>query len=192
MSSNWLVDADNPLLTERVLARIDDAARPDRLTWNVFRTLALWDTDVWVPRLLEMACGDGTVLPTLEWAGASVLPWATGLVLDDAADVVIDGPRAMVVARATLRLDVPLAELGGGALEAVTDALGTRQSALVVVVPPEAPDPGADLGRAAGWLTWRDLGVLALDLAEEADELRAEQVHRLAGELQDQFPGIVL
>ena len=192
MSSNWLVDADNPLLTDVALARIDDARRPDRLTWNVFRTLALWDTDVWMPRLLEIACGEGSPLQALEWSGASVLPWATGSASEDTADVAVDGPEAVVVARTTLRRDRLVAELGADGPEALAADLGARERALVVVVPPGARDPGADLGAAAGWLTWRDLGVLALDLAEEADELRAEQVHRLAGDLQDQFPGVAL
>jgi hypothetical protein len=39
-----------------------------------------------------------------------------------------------------------------------------------------------------GWLTWREVAELALDLAEEADELRGEAVHRLASEIQEQFP----
>ena len=29
--------------------RIDDPRRPDRLAWNAFRTLAEWNSDVWVP-----------------------------------------------------------------------------------------------------------------------------------------------
>ena len=44
------------------------------------------------------------------------------------------------------------------------------------------------LARITGWLTWNDLVELALDLAEEANEFRVEQVHLLATELQDRFP----
>lgn len=190
MSTYWLVDAENPLLTEHVLARLDSPDRPDRLAWNAFRTLALWDTDIWVPRLLEVAFGPGGPLAQLEWAGASVLPWATGLDLEDAVDIVVDGPEGVVVFAATLLSDLAVDALGAAALGAVTAGDGPERPAeLVVVVPPDAGSAEPD---ATGWLTWRDLGTLALDLAEEGDELRAEQVHRLVGDLQDRFPGIEL
>jgi hypothetical protein len=191
VGSNWLVDAENPLLTAAAMARVDDEGRPDRLAWNAFRTLALWDTDVWVPRLLQIACGDASPLPALEWAGGSVLPWATGLPLEHTADVVLDGPEAVVVAGATFRTDLSLAELRAGVGPAMGDTLqGGRQTGLMVVVPPDAADHAAAVD--TGWLTWRDLGVLALDLAEESDELRSEQVHRLVGDLQDRFPDVEL
>jgi inorganic pyrophosphatase len=97
----------------------------------------------------------------------------------------------VVVAGATFRADLSLAELRSGVGQAMGDTLqGGRQTGLVVVLPPDAADPTAALEGDAGWLTWRDLGVLALDLAEESDELRAEQVHRLVGDLQDRFPGV--
>ena len=46
---------------------------------------------------------------------------------------------------------------------------------------------------AVGWVTWHELGELALDLAEEEeDSLRADQVHLLVTQLQDRFPDIDL
>jgi hypothetical protein len=192
VSSSWLVDAENPLLTDAAMARVADEARPDRLAWNAFRTLALWDTDVWVPRLLQIACGDASPLPALEWAGGSVLPWATGMPLEHTADVVLDGPEAVVVAGATFSTDLALGELKAGVGPALGGLQAGRQTGLVVVIPPDVADSAAAPEGDAGWLTWRDLGVLALDLAEESDELRAEQVHRLVGELQDRFPGVGL
>ena len=44
------------------------------------------------------------------------------------------------------------------------------------------------LEAVTGWMTWADLGALALDLAEEADPTRAEMVHLLITELQRAFP----
>jgi hypothetical protein len=208
VSGNWLVDVDSPHLSESALARIDDPTRPDRLTWNAFQTLALWDTDIWVPRLIEVACGDGSPLVAMEWAGGTVQPWVTALSLDDAADVVLEGPEALVVVVATLRTDPPVEELRAGVLEALADAVPPgKQPGFVVVAPPGTPDldswlevaadaQGGDGPEAAellspantGWLTWREVAELALDLAEEADELRGEAVHRLASEIQEQFP----
>ncbi|MFN2608397.1 MAG: hypothetical protein ABR511_11005 [Acidimicrobiales bacterium] len=211
MSTNWLMDVDNPLLSEAAMARVDDVGRPDRLAWNTFQTLALWDTDAWVPRLVDVACGDASPLAAAEWAGGTVRPWATALDLEDAADVVLEGPEAVLVVVATLRTDPPVEELRAGVLEALADSLHPeKQAGFVVVVPPGAPDldPWLDVAAdfelrdhhlaaelvpgATGWLTWRELGELALDLAEEADELRGEAVHRLAGELQAQFPDVEL
>ena len=192
MSSTWLVDAENPLLTEPVLARMGDATRADRLAWNTFRTLALWETDVWVPRLLGIACGEGTPLSAVEWSGASVVPWAAGLELDGVTDVVLDGPEALVVVGATLAADFPPGE-PPGLLEVVAEAAGgARESGFLVVVAPgsEGVDVTGD-GRT-GWLTWAELGTVALDLAEEGDELRGEQVHRLIDQLQQRFPGVEL
>ncbi|MGI9080116.1 MAG: hypothetical protein ACR2GF_04740, partial [Acidimicrobiales bacterium] len=79
------------------------------------------------------------------------------------------------------------------------------QFGFVVVVPPGTPDLGPCLRAAAeeplrgdgvvgvvpdtsGWVTWREVGELALDLAEESDELRGEAVHRLVSQMQTQFP----
>jgi hypothetical protein len=73
-----------------------------------------------------------------------------------------------------------------------------KGAGLVLVVPPEAAEPSLDeaaaevAGGAVGWLSWRDLGALAVDLAEEADELRAGQAHRLVSDLQEQFPALDL
>ena len=207
--SDWLVDAENPLLTEAVLARVGDQRRPDRLAWNAFRTFALWDSDVWVPRLLDVACGDGNPLAALEWSGASVIPWGSGLALEDAADIVLDGPEGVVVIVATFGADPPLGDLRAQALGALADTLGPgKEAGFVAVVPPAGAGPvperqGATaLGArdhprsagfaaaASGWMTWRDLGALAVDLAEEADELRSEQVRRLVSDLQQQFPEV--
>ena len=192
MSNTWLVDAENPLLTEPVLARMSDAGRADRLAWNAFRTLALWETDVWVPRILGIACGEGTPLAALEWSGASVVPWAAGLELDGVTDVVLDGPEALVVVGATLAADFPPDE-PPGLLQVVAEVAGDAREAgfLAVVAPGSGGVEGTDDGRT-GWLTWAELGTVALDLAEEGDELRGEQVHRLIDQLQQRFPGIQL
>jgi SAM-dependent methyltransferase len=199
--SNWLVDADNPLLSQVALARVDDPSRPDRLAWNAFRTLALWETDVWVPRLLDVACGPGNPLAALEWSGASVVPWATGAAFDDAVDVLLDGPEALVVALATLGRELGGDQVRAGAREAVTGSSpGGKEAGLVAVLAPDTAGAGPSLEEAAeeladgaaGWLTWRDLGTLAVDLPEEADELRRGQVHRLVSDLQEQFPALDL
>lgn len=211
MSSEWVIDVENPLLTDQALRRIADPSRPDRLAWNAFQTLALWDTDVWVPPLAELACGDGSPLVGVEWSGGTVRPWATSLALDDGADIAIEGPEALIVVVATLRIDPPLEELRAGVLEALADSLHPeKQAGFIVVAPPGTPDldpwlevaaefelrdhqtAGALLPGATGWVTWRELAELALDLAEESDELRGEAVHRLATELQDQFPNAEL
>lgn len=201
MSSNWLVDADNPLLTQVALARVDDPGRPDRLAWNAFRTLALWETDVWVPRLLDVSCGPGNPLAALEWSGASVIPWATGVAFDEAVDVLLDGPEALVLAVATIARELGGDDVQAGVREAVTGSSPTGKPAgFVAVLAPDTAGGGPALEEAAdelaegavGWLTWRDLGALAVDLAEEADELRAGQVHRLVSDLQEHFPALDL
>src|SRR5437763_1672826 len=71
----WLVDAADPLLTPDRMALIADDRRPDRLAWNTFRILSLWNADAWVPSLVETACGDDSPLAAVEWAAASVVPW---------------------------------------------------------------------------------------------------------------------
>ena len=192
MSSTWLVDAENPLLTEPVLARMDDPSRADRLAWNTFRTLALWETDVWVPRLLGIACGEGSPLVAVEWSGASVLPWAAGLALDGVTDVVLDGPEALVVAGTTLAPDFPGREPAGLLQEVVEAAGESREAGFVAVVAPGAQEVVATDDGRTGWVTWAELGTVALDLAEEGDELRSELVHRLIDQLQQRFPGIEL
>ena len=199
MSNTWLVDADNPLLTEPFLARVTDPAQPDRLAWNTFRTLALWETDVWVPRLVGIACGEGSPLSAVEWSGAAVLPWAAGLAADGLSDVLVEGPEAVIVVGATLAADLGAVDVAAYLTE-LAEATGSRDYGFVAVLAPGATGPGwpersggevADDGRT-GWLTWAELGTVALDLAEEGDELRGEQVHRLVDELQQQFPGIEL
>lgn len=206
MSNLWLVDIESPLLTDTALTRIDDGALPDRLTWNTFQTLALWDPDVWVPRFVEVACGEGSPLEALEWSGSSVRPWGASLAHLGTTDVVIEGPEALLVAVATLNPDPQVDELRASVLEALGETLSPdNQIGFVVVVPPGTPDLGPWLEVAAedrppvdgmaevihgssGWLTWHELGELALDLAEESDELRGEAVHRLVTQIQTQFP----
>ena len=63
----WLAEPEHPALAGPGVVRINDPHRPDRLAWNAFRTLALWNTDGWVPSLLELACGDRNPLSPLEW-----------------------------------------------------------------------------------------------------------------------------
>ncbi len=206
MSNLWLVDIESPLLTDTALTRIDDGALPDRLTWNTFQTLALWDPDVWVPRFVEVACGEGSALEALEWSGASIRPWGASLAYAGATDVVIDGPEALIVAVATLDPDPQVDELRAAALDALGPTVGPDdQVGFVMVVPPGTADLDPWLAVAAedrpaaasavevlpgssGWLTWHELGELALDLAEESDELRGEAVHRLVTDIQTQFP----
>lgn len=199
MSSNWLVDAENPLLTQLALTRVDNPHRADRLAWNTFRTLALWETDVWVPRLLDVACGPDNPLAVLEWSGTSVIPWATGAAFDEAVDVLLDGPEALVLAVATLARELGGDELRAGVREAVAGSSPNGKPAgFIAVLAPDTDGAGPALQEeagelatgAVGWLTWRDLGALAVDLAEEADELRAGQVHRLVSDLQEQFPAL--
>jgi hypothetical protein len=209
----WLVDADDPLLTADRMARVADPSRPDRLTWNTFRTLAVWDTDLWVPRVLSVACGPDNPLSPLDWGGASVIPWAVGPfggeAADDIADVVIDGPEAYVVLACTIRSDPREEMLRAAALAALYGSLhGGRQAGFVVVAPTAASHVSARLevatdielrdGRlasdllagATGSISWPDLGRLALDLAEEADPdtVPGEVVHQLVTELQALFP----
>jgi hypothetical protein len=44
------------------------------------------------------------------------------------------------------------------------------------------------LAEAMGWISWPELGRLALDLAEESDPGAGEQVRRLVSELQARYP----
>jgi hypothetical protein len=209
----WLIDADDSLLTPDRLARIADPALPDRLAWNTFRTLALWDTDVWVPRLLELATGGDTSVVTADWTRASVVPWAVGpFETPDAADVVdvvLDGPEAYVVLACDTHGDPSEEQLRAGALAALDGSLhGARLAGFVVVVPPgtEGVDErlqvatetelldgriAADLlADATGWVTWTEVARIALDLSEEGDPDVApvEIVHQLVTELQQLYP----
>lgn len=215
--SDWLVDPTHPSLDTPIADRLDDGALPDRLTWNTFRTLAAWNTDTWVPRLLEVALGDDNALVESEWGEASVEVWRSGLELTDSTDVVIDGPDAVVLVEATFLTDLGADHLAVGADAAL--ALPQRKgrpAAFVLVRPSPDPDGGdadrlddelaADLldlgegeghglreqalGHIAGWLTWADVGALAVDIAEESDEFHQELVHRLVTQLQARFPGI--
>jgi hypothetical protein len=204
----FLADPQNPALTSATMTLIADETRPDRLAWNMFRTLALWETDIWVPRLLDIGLGAPNPLSEHEWSGASVQLWATGLELDSGADVLIDGPECLVVAVATYQSAPPSGETRGAMMKAVSDAgLGGRQPAFLAVVPTRddeaqlqaaleaaaASDGLESLAGAVGWVTWHELGELAIDLAEEEeDSLRADQVEMLVDQLQERFPDIDL
>ena len=104
---DFLADPTNPALTSAAMERIGDPSRPDRLAWNTFRTLALWEPDRWVPSLLEIGLGPSNRLSGHEWDGTSVQLWATGLDLDGAVDVILDGPEALVLIEAALDSSPP-------------------------------------------------------------------------------------
>jgi hypothetical protein len=207
-SDAFLADPQNPALNSATMMLVGDDGRPDRLAWNTFRTLALWQTDAWVPRLLDIGLGGEHPIEDVEWEGASVQLWATGLELDSGVDVLIDGPNALLVCVATLQPAPPSGETRGAMLKAVSDAaLGGRKPAFLAVVPTRddeaqlqaaleaaAAGDGLDgLTGSVGWVTWHELGELALDMAEEEeDSLRADQVALLVDQLQDRFPDIDL
>jgi hypothetical protein len=207
-SDAFLADPQNPALNSATMMLVGDDSRPDRLAWNTFRTLALWQTDAWVPRLLDIGLGGEHPVEDVEWQGASVQLWATGLELDSGVDVLIDGPHALLVCVATLQPAPLSGETRGAMLKAVSDAaLGGRKPAFLAVVPTRddeaqlqaaleaaASGDGLDaLVESVGWVTWHELGELALDLAEEEeDSLRADQVALLVDQLQDRFPDIDL
>jgi len=204
----FLADPQNPALNSATMTLVGDTGRADRLAWNTFRTLALWNTDVWVPRLLDIGLGGDHPVADVEWSGAEVRLWAAGLELDRSTDVLIDGPEALVMGLATVDPGPPSGETRGAMVKAVSDAaLGGRKPAFLAIVPTrddeaqlqaalEAAASGDDLDAltdAVGWVTWHELGELALDLAEEEeDSLRADQVHLLVTQLQDRFPDIDL
>jgi hypothetical protein len=215
--SDWLVEPDHPSLAGAHGDRINKPDYPDRLAWNAYRTLALWDPDVWVPSLLESACGEVNPLSTREWADARVDLWRTGADMVGAVDVTLDGVECFVVVECTTMNDATVEHLGAGVGRALDVAVPDGRQAGFVLVVPETADRLAvnveelwdldrlrevvgereglsvdALSRAIGWVTWRDVGRLALDLAEESDALRAEQAHQLATELQLTFPGIEL
>lgn len=209
----WLVDAESPALSDAVMPLIADDSRPHRLAWNTFRTLALWDTDAWVPRALEIAIGQGNRLSALEWGGGSVVPWPVPIDAPQLSDFVLDGPEAYVVMACTVVPEPPETELRAAAMAALDGSLhGAREAGLVVVAPPGSDDMRSRLqmatdvelhgGRLAfdlldgamGWISWPELGRIALDLAEEGDPdvSPVEQVRRLVSELQARFPGATL
>jgi hypothetical protein len=206
-AGEFLADAQNPALTTAEMARMADPDKPDRLAWNTFRTLALWETDVWVPRIADVGLGTPNPVAGHEWSGASVQLWATGLELDRGTDVLLDGPEALTIAVAYVDPLPPSGEVRGAMAKVVSDAaLGGRQPAFLAVVPSRddetklqevleqasAGDEFDALTDAVGWVTWHELGELALDLAEEADPLREDQVHLLVNQLQSRFPDIDL
>ena len=108
---DFLADPQNPALNSATMTLVGDYSRPDRLAWNMFRTLALWETDVWVPRLLDIGLGSPNPLSDREWSGASTALWATGLELDSGADVLLDGPECLVVAVASVQATPPSDEV---------------------------------------------------------------------------------
>lgn len=212
---SWLVDPTHPSLDTPIAARIDDPTLPDHLTWNAFRTLAEWNTDVWVPSLLEVALGEENPFSRLEWSDATVELWRSGLQLTGSTDVVIDGPEAVILVEATFQTDIGADHLAVGADYAL--GLGRRDArpaAFVLVRPSvdeaaterlqdelaadllDLPEGGGHglreeaLETIAGWVTWADVGSLATDLAEEGDAIHQEMVHHLVTELQERFPGI--
>lgn len=207
--TEWLVDAGDPALTDERMGWVADPTRPDRLAWNTFRTLALWEPDTWIPSVLESAIGEGNRLSPLEWSGTQVRPWGAGIDHPDLCDVVLDGPEGYVVVACLGETLPPPEELRQAAIAALDGSLhGGREAGLVVVVGPGAPGIDEQLhvatqmelrnGRlvaelldgALGILTWPDLGRLALDLVEEDEPLTAptETVHQLVTELQERFP----
>jgi hypothetical protein len=207
MEGDWLADSASPLLAGAAASRVEDPTRPDRLAWNTFRTLSLWDADAWVPSLLEVAVGAGNPLSPLEWAGASVGPWAAGLDFSDVSDVVLDGPEAYVVLACTLLPHPTEEHLRAAAMAALDGSLpGAREAGLVVVAPPGSDDLPAELevagrielheGRTVGellaervgWISWPELARLALDLAEENDPGPADQVRHLVAHVQARYP----
>lgn len=206
-AGSWLADSASPLLTGETGLRVENPSRPDRLAWNAFRTLALWDADAWVPRLLEIALGTGNLLSAVEWGGAAVSHWGAGLTFDDLCDVALDGPEALVVVACTLLPHPTEEHLRAAAMAALDGSLqGSREAGLVVVAPPGSEDLPVVLERAGqlelheqrtvaelltdrvGWISWPELGRLALDLSEENDRGPEDQVRRLVTDLQARFP----
>lgn len=208
-AQEWLIDADDPALTDGRMADVADPDRPDRLAWNTFRTLGLWNTEAWAPRLLEIACGERSRLAVAEWDGGQVVPWADDLPGRELCDVGLIGPASYVVLACTLDASVPLEHLRAAAIAALDGSLhGARDAGLVVVAPPgsydlrarleEATDIELHEGRTAfqlldgalGWISWPELGTLAADLVDEndADTELVEPVHLLITELQARFP----
>ena len=213
---DWLVEPDAPELQRGRGSRVADAGRPDRLAWNAFRTLALWNTDVWVPAFLETACGPVNPLSTRNWADARIDLWEWDI--DDATtvDVTLDGRECIVLVEAALHPDLGSEQLARSCAAVIGRAFEEGRQGGYVVLTPDVAGDAAPLGdlltdrrlnqvigerddidheavaRAIGWCTWRDVGELLIDLAEESDALRADQAHRLVSELQSVFPAIGL
>ena len=186
-AQEWLIDADDPVLTDGRMAAVADPARPDRLAWNTFRTLALWNTEAWAPRLLEIACGEESRLAVVEWDGGEVVSWAADLPGDDLCDVALVGPAAYVVLACTFDAGVSLEQLRAAAMAALDGSLEEgREAGLVVVAPPDSYDLRERLeqatdvtlheGRSAfelldgalGWISWPELEILLTLLGESA------------------------
>lgn len=205
----WLIDAGDPVLTDGRMEAVADPARPDRLAWNTFRTLGLWNTEAWAPRLLEIACGEESRLAIVEWDGGEVLPWAADLPGDELCAVALVGPAAYVVLACTFDAGVSLEQLRAAAMAALDGSLVEgREAGLVVVAPPDSYDLRERLERATdvelhegksafelldgalGWISWPELGTLAADLVEEnsSDNELNEAVHRLITDIQARFP----
>jgi hypothetical protein len=163
----------------------------------------MWEPDRWVPSLLETGLGPSNRLSSHEWEGMSVQLWATGLDLDAAVDVVLDAPEALVLIEAAVDSSPSEAAIEAG-MRTVIDVAGKggRPPAFLLVAPEGDDEVGTRLETASagtefeplagaiGWLSWRELGRMALDLAEEADPLRDEQVHLLVSQLQSRFPNL--
>lgn len=209
--SEWLIDADDPLLDDEHLARIADESRPDRLAWNTFRTLALWNTDAWVPALLANALGDGNRLSPLDWGDAAIVPWGAGVPGSDVCDVALDGPQGYVVVVCSLLSNPPGAGAGlrAAAIAALDGSVHGGREAGVVFVTPTLEDGLTErlrlagkvelhdgrlasdlLDGAMGGVSWPDLGRLVLDIAEEGDPDTApvEQVRQLVLEIEAVAP----
>lgn len=206
----WLVDAADPRLTPDRLNRMADGLRPDRLAWNAFGVLGLWNTEAWVPSLVERACGAQSPLVEIEWADGTILPWAVDVLGPELCDMTVQGPEGHLVIAATLDPDPPAEQLRAAAVAAVEGSMpgGGREPGLVVVAPPGPATDGLDdrldaatdvevhdgrriadlLAGRTGWVTWTTLGRLALDLAEEGGDEPMEQVRRLVTELQLRYP----
>jgi len=206
-TDEWLIDAGDPLLTSEHLVAIADPTRPDRLVWNTFRTLALWNTEAWMPPVMEIAIGDDNPVGTLEWAEGQVVPWGAGPDGGQVCEVAVSGPDAYVVFACTIVPDPPEVELRAAAIAAVDGSLHPeRQASLVVVAPPGSDEMPAHIARATdvelheetrlsellagatGWISWPELGRLALDLAEEPDREPMEAVRRLVSQMQARWP----
>ena len=135
-------------------------------------------------RTVDIGLGGEHPVADVEWEGASVQLWATGLELDSGADVLVDGPHALLVCVATLQPAPPSGETRGAMMKVVSDAaLGGRKAAFLAVVPTrddeaqlqaalEAAASGDGLEAltdAVGWVTWqRSAAVVKLPVSATA------------------------
>lgn len=194
----WLVEGPGP-------GASDEAA----VAWEVFRTLALWNADVWVPAMLDRACGEGTELAAVDWGPGSVTPMGPELRFEGITALAVECPQAVVVVAATLRPHVTEEELREGMLAALEASMAGGRLAAMIVASPDHTTGLARLDRAGewelangqplgdeidalGWTSWSDLLGLAIDLAEEADGGRADAVRRTVADLQATAPGLVV